>query len=91
MGQVTNRVARLLVSDPNGADSGRTVKRLIEIYEREPLTIADLKIDGHELMNLGLSGPMIGETLRLFLDSVLRDPARNDQAYFRERLKSRVD
>ena len=67
------------------------VSRLIQVYEREPLTIADLKIDGNELMNLGLSGPMIGETLRLFLDAVLRDPSRNDQAYFHGRLKSRVD
>ncbi len=58
------------------------VDRLIELLGRDPITVRDLALSGQDLMQIGLSGQAIGESLRWLLDQTLRDPALNT----RERL-----
>jgi tRNA nucleotidyltransferase (CCA-adding enzyme) len=43
----------------------------------DPLTRSDLAITGTDLMALGVTGPLIGETLAGLLDRVLEQPALN--------------
>ena len=48
--------------------------------EGEALSIADLKVGGKDLMDIGIpAGPKLGETLKELLDQVLEDPAKNDR------------
>ncbi len=77
------RADRLL----SGVDSGPAVSSVRalrrEARTRPPLSIAELAIDGRDVMRLGLKpGPRVGEVLRALLDSVLEEPERNE----RERL-----
>jgi tRNA nucleotidyltransferase (CCA-adding enzyme) len=44
---------------------------------RDPLTRADLAVDGRDLHALGLSGPRLGRVLNVLLERVLDDPSRN--------------
>jgi tRNA nucleotidyltransferase (CCA-adding enzyme) len=54
---------------------------------REPISVADLAVDGEDLQRAGVpKGPALGGTLRALLDWVLDDPTRN----VRERLLERV-
>jgi len=55
-----------------------------ERYERiiengDCLNISDLQINGDDLLNMGLSGKHIGDTLNRLLDLVLHDPALNNK------------
>ena len=43
------------------------------------LSIGDLQIDGNDLLGMGLSGKLIGETLNRLLDLVLHDPSLNNK------------
>jgi tRNA nucleotidyltransferase/poly(A) polymerase len=46
----------------------------------DPLAMADLAIDGADLLELGVpAGPAIGATLRRLLDVVIEDPSRNQR------------
>lgn len=46
----------------------------------DPISIADLAIDGGDLMELGIpAGPTIGTALRRLLDMVLDDPSKNQR------------
>jgi tRNA nucleotidyltransferase (CCA-adding enzyme) len=57
--------------------------RLRTLVEREldsPHRLADLAVDGDDLLALGLrQGPEVGRVLRLLLDEVVEEPARNDR------------
>lgn len=44
-----------------------------------PLTLKQLAINGHALMDLHMSGPSIGKMLNALLDRVLEDPTLNTQ------------
>lgn len=49
------------------------------IQEKVPLKVRDLKINGKDLISLGIApGPGIGNTLEALLDRVLDDPGLND-------------
>lgn len=51
---------------------------VLEIRRRgDPLTRADLDIQGTDLQKLGIQGPRLGETLAALLDRVLEDPTLN--------------
>ena len=55
-------------------------RRGTQIAFRDPLSVADLAIDGSDLMELGIpAGPAIGETLRRLLDVVIEDPSKNQR------------
>jgi tRNA nucleotidyltransferase (CCA-adding enzyme) len=56
-----------------------------ERYERiiknaDCLNVRDLRVNGDDLLSMGLSGKAIGEALNLLLDQVLRDPSLNSKA-----------
>ena len=52
-------------------------RRAIRIAYRDPIEVADLAVDGEDLMSLGITGPAVGTTLRKLLDTVINDPSRN--------------
>jgi hypothetical protein len=59
--------------------------RVLSVYRaavraayRDPVEIADLAIDGDDLVAAGIaSGPQVGKILRALLAIVIDDPARN--------------
>jgi tRNA nucleotidyltransferase (CCA-adding enzyme) len=53
-------------------------RRMLGAAFRDPVEIGDLAIAGGDLMQAGIrAGPRLGATLRVLLDWVLEDPARN--------------
>jgi tRNA nucleotidyltransferase (CCA-adding enzyme) len=62
----------------------------VELARRPALSIADLRIDGREVMaRLGLGpGPEVGEALRHLLERVLEDPRRNAPAALAAELRA---
>ena len=47
--------------------------------ENTCLSIADLAVDGHDLMNLGFSGPAIGQALQSLLEQVMDEQLPNEK------------
>ena len=45
-------------------------RRAIRIAYHDPIEIADLAIDGDDLLKAGITGPAVGVTLRKLLDTV---------------------
>ncbi len=54
-------------------------KRAITIAYRDPITLADLVIDGNDLAKIGVTGPAVGIMLRKLLDAVITDPRMNSR------------
>ena len=64
--------------DAFNAGTVNAYRRGTHIAFNDPLSIADLAVDGSDLMELGIpAGPQIGQTLRRLLDVVVDDPSRN--------------
>lgn len=58
------------------------------VAEHQPYTMADLLINGRDLIKLGYkAGREIGDTLRQLLDEVILNPALNDREYLLRRAK----
>ena len=58
------------------------------IEEKSALTIADLKISGRILMDMGIKeGPVIGATLKELLNDVIDEPSHNTEEYLRDKAK----
>jgi tRNA nucleotidyltransferase (CCA-adding enzyme) len=53
-----------------------------------PVSVGDLKINGKELVDIGLRGPEIGEILRTLLHEVLAQPALNTNDWLAKRANS---
>ena len=64
-------------------------QRLKEVMKK-PFTVADLKVDGHDVMKiLGIGpGPKVGEILNKLFEEVADDTKKNDRKYLLGRLKS---
>lgn len=85
----------LRVGDRLGGGSRATSWRLNELQKRigeqlyEPLSIADLKIDGNDVMEiLGIeAGPKVGEVLGELFEEVLEDSEKNTKEYLKKRTK----
>ena len=61
-----------------GTDTQNAFNMLREITENgEPYRISDLKIGGETLIDLGISGGKIGETLEYLREIVVRNPEQN--------------
>jgi tRNA nucleotidyltransferase (CCA-adding enzyme) len=62
--------------------------KLIEV-QKQPFTVADLKIDGHDVMEIsGLkSGPQVGEVLKELFGEVEEDMNKNKRQFLLKRLK----
>jgi tRNA nucleotidyltransferase (CCA-adding enzyme) len=53
-------------------------RRMLRSALRDPLTVADLAVDGDDLRRSGIApGPVLGKILQRLLDAVLEDPSRN--------------
>ncbi|KNF09973.1 tRNA nucleotidyltransferase/poly(A) polymerase [Gottschalkia purinilytica] len=79
---------KLQIADRKGTKEGRDFNEICEFKNRyeeilnkkEPLSFKDLKINGHDIMELGFSqGKVIGEILKYLLDKVLEDPSLNNK------------
>jgi hypothetical protein len=54
------------------------LREAVEAERGSPYRIGDLAVDGSDLIALGFEeGPGLGRTLRVLLDEVIEDPARN--------------
>lgn len=89
------KMIELRVGDRKGGGSRETSWRLEELKRRitglmhDPLTVADMKADGHDVMEiLGIKpGPKIGEVLDSLFEEVLEDPKKNDREYLLAKIK----
>ncbi|MCC6931137.1 MAG: CCA tRNA nucleotidyltransferase [Gemmatimonadaceae bacterium] len=57
-------------------------RRALRVAYRDPVDVADLAVDGDDLLREGgvSRGPALGTTLRRLRDAVVDDPRRNDRA-----------
>ena len=66
------------VSAPAAARVGSVYRRALTIAYRDPIELADLAVDGEDLQREGIArGPALGKILRLLLQWVVEEPARN--------------
>ena len=82
-------LARLLLARALAEDTARRAgwgpaarlyRRALRSAWRDPLTLADLAVDGEDLRTAGVPpGRAIGETLAKLLEAVLADPSRNSR------------
>lgn len=84
----------LRTGDRLGGGSRETSWRLEELKKRieglmhDPLTVADLKVDGHDVMTILKikPGPMIGKVLNALFEEILEDPKKNEREYLLGRI-----
>ena len=57
--------------------------------ENACLSIRDLRINGHDLMRLGYSGPAIGQALQFLLEQVLDEQVENEKEPLLQALRQR--
>ena len=90
-----NKMMMLRIGDRVGGGSKATSWRLREMQERigqvlyTPMQVADLKINGHDVMKvLNLKpGPKVGGILKKLFDEVMDDAAKNEREYLLKRIK----
>ena len=64
-------------------------RRALRIAYRDPIELADLAVDGEDLQREGIArGPGLGKILRLLLDWVVENPARNTRVQLIDRARS---
>jgi poly(A) polymerase/tRNA nucleotidyltransferase (CCA-adding enzyme) len=64
----------------------RYLKYLIEKVQIEPVTPQMLKINGHQIMALGVpQGPKVGWILKALLEEVIDDPSKNNEDHLLKR------
>lgn len=93
------KMMELRVGDRKGGGSKETSWRLEELKSRiaglmnDPLTVADLKIDGFDVMKaLNIKpGPVIGKVLNFLFEEVLEDPGKNNREYLLSRIPAAVN
>lgn len=61
------------------------------IIENEAVSIKDLSVNGFDLINLGIKGKAIGETLNILLEKVISDELPNDKSILLEYVKSNTN
>jgi putative nucleotidyltransferase with HDIG domain len=90
-----NDMMLLRVGDRKGGGSKATSWRLRELQERigeqfyEPMTVSDLKVNGHDVMKvLNINpGPKIGKILNRLFEEVMEDTSKNKRKYLLKRIK----
>jgi len=63
-------------------------KRLLEV-QKQPFTVADLKVDGHDVMkiyHIG-PGPLVGAVLNMLFDDVVKGVIKNEREILLKRIK----
>jgi len=64
-------------------------RKMLMSERKNPHRLADLAVDGHDLIELGFEpGPELGKVLDGLLHDVVEDPARNTPAYLLERARA---
>jgi hypothetical protein len=64
----------------------RKYHAMIDEAMHDPVSVAQLKINGHSLMEAGIKpGPAIGFILHALLEEVLEDPKKNVEEYLLQR------
>lgn len=94
-----NDMIMLRISDRKGGGSRTTSWRLMELQKRigeqlyEPMSISDLKINGHDLMSeFNLKpGPIFSKILKTLFEEVIEDTSKNTKAYLLTRAKEMVE
>jgi tRNA nucleotidyltransferase/poly(A) polymerase len=66
-------------------------RRAIKIAYRDPIEVADLAVNGRDLEKIGITGPEVGRTLRLLLETVINDPAANSRESLLDAARKRVE
>jgi hypothetical protein len=67
-------------------------KRMLAAAMRDPIQLADLAVDGSDLVAIGMpAGPIIGKILHALLESVLEDPSRNTRDWLLQEAKRLYD
>jgi tRNA nucleotidyltransferase/poly(A) polymerase len=76
-------------SAPSPAHAHSVYRRALRIAYRDPIELADLAVDGEDLQREGIArGPALGKILRLLLESVVEEPARNTRDQLIDRAKN---
>jgi tRNA nucleotidyltransferase/poly(A) polymerase len=87
---VAHKEADLRAKNVDDAELARTLRlrALLEQESANPHRLADLAVDGSDLLALGYSeGPKLGGVLSELLDEVVDDPSRNRKDWLLERAK----
>ena len=90
-----NDMMLLRVGDRKGGGSKATSWRLRELQQRigeqlyEPMTIRDLKVDGHDVMKVLKikPSPKIGEIMNKLFEEVMEDTKKNKREHLLKRIK----
>jgi len=76
-------------SAPTAARAHSVYRRALRIAYRDPIELADLAVDGEDLQRDGIArGPALGKILRLLLEWVVEEPARNVRDQLIDRARS---
>jgi tRNA nucleotidyltransferase (CCA-adding enzyme) len=74
---------------PSRERASSVYRRALRIAYRDPIELADLAVDGEDLQREGIArGPALGKILRMLLEWVVEDPARNTRDQLLARAKS---
>jgi tRNA nucleotidyltransferase (CCA-adding enzyme) len=65
-------------------------RRAVRIAYRDPIEVSDLAVNGRDLEKIGISGPVVGQTLRSLLESVINDPASNSRTELLEAARRHI-
>ncbi len=65
---------------PSGTTIRSAYRRALRVAYNDPIELSDLAITGRDLEKLDISGPDVGEALRMLLEIVINDPAANTHA-----------
>ena len=78
-------------SKSTDAQTFTEIRQLLDQIQQENacLSIRDLKINGHDLMRLGYSGPAIGQALQFLLEQVLDEQVENEKEALLRALRQR--
>ena len=90
-----NDMMLMRVGDRKGGGSKATSWRLRELQQRigeqlyEPMSIKDLKVSGHDAMEVLQiePGPEIGKILNILFEEVMEDTSKNEREYLLARIK----
>ena len=70
----------------------RLYRRMLGSARRDPIEIADLRIDGDDLRMAGIPpGPWVGKILQTLLDAVLVEPSRNERDWLLQEARRLYD
>ncbi len=67
------------IDAPSAERVASVYRKAIRIAYRDAIEVGDLTVNGRDLEKAGITGPRVGETLRMLLETVINDPAANSR------------